>query len=124
MNGVVSASGSAGSSQRVASGTWAANVSVPAGCAAAGPVSSRSDRQRIARAVWVMGGSIAPPHTVDRAPLLDRRTHRRVYSSGMSVAQPRFRDRHEAGRRLADKLAAYAKRPGAAGLGVTVGGEH
>src|SRR2546429_563033 len=37
MNGVISASVSAGSSQRVASVTWAAKVIVPAGCATAGP---------------------------------------------------------------------------------------
>src|SRR5882762_8626774 len=60
MNGVISASVSAGSSQRVASVTWAANVMVPAGCAAAGPArSTRSDRPRIARAAWDIAGSIA-----------------------------------------------------------------
>jgi hypothetical protein len=40
MKGVISESVSAGSSQRVASVTWTAKVTVPAGCAAAGAAES------------------------------------------------------------------------------------
>ena len=61
MNGVISASVSAGSSQRVASVTWTAKVTVPAGWAEAGVTRRRARaterrmcRQRV----------IAPPSTV------------------------------------------------------------
>src|SRR5207248_5446411 len=40
----------------------------------------------------------------------------------MSITPTRFRDRHEAGRRLADKLVAYAKRPDVLVLALPRGG--
>jgi putative phosphoribosyl transferase len=40
----------------------------------------------------------------------------------LSIGPSRFRDRHEAGRRLADKLAAYAKRPDVLVLALPRGG--
>src|SRR6266850_2322402 len=40
----------------------------------------------------------------------------------MSITPSRFRDRHEAGRRLADKLSAYAKRPDVIVLALPRGG--
>jgi len=40
----------------------------------------------------------------------------------MSITPTRFRDRHEAGRRLADKLSAYAKRPDVLVLALPRGG--
>src|SRR5258705_9430800 len=40
----------------------------------------------------------------------------------MSITPTRFRDRHEAGRRLADKLTAYAKRPDVLVLALPRGG--
>src|SRR5882672_7484241 len=40
----------------------------------------------------------------------------------MSITPSRFRDRHEAGRRLADKLSAYAKRPDVLVLALPRGG--
>src|SRR3989442_367095 len=40
----------------------------------------------------------------------------------MSIRPTPFRDRHEAGRRLADKLSAYAKRPNVIVLGLPRGG--
>src|SRR5438445_1275129 len=40
----------------------------------------------------------------------------------MSITPTRFRDRHEAGRRLADKLVAYAKRPDVIVLALPRGG--
>jgi len=69
MNGVISASVSAVSSQRVASVTWTPHVIVPAGWAAAGAASrSSSDRARIARPGWIMAGSIVRPRPAARAP--------------------------------------------------------
>src|SRR5205823_7683361 len=40
----------------------------------------------------------------------------------MTITPTRFRDRHEAGRRLADKLVAYAKRPDVLVLALPRGG--
>src|SRR6266478_9280530 len=40
----------------------------------------------------------------------------------MTITPSRFRDRHEAGRRLADKLVAYAKRPDVLVLALPRGG--
>src|SRR6266446_611628 len=40
----------------------------------------------------------------------------------MTITPSRFRDRHEAGRRLADKLTAYAKRPDVMVLALPRGG--
>src|SRR5258708_29185577 len=40
----------------------------------------------------------------------------------MTITPSRFRDRHEAGRRLADKLSAYAKRPDVLVLALPRGG--
>src|SRR5215831_20495989 len=60
MNGVISASVSAGSSQRVASVTWTANVTVPAGWARTG------DARRMTRATerrMCSQRTIAPPST-------------------------------------------------------------
>src|SRR5882724_2511413 len=59
MNGVISASVSAGSSHRVARVTWTAKVMVPTGCATAGPTGSiaRAARRRMCRHERIMGAS-------------------------------------------------------------------